>query len=104
MPHCSIQGWFETNWKPPSTVVGVELKSSSQMLIAAVATDVEGGDELHVLGPTLGEERDDERAGGRHEDQHRQDRERERAVHHSTPRPMTNHASSSTTPTPTMPA
>ena len=136
MPHCSIHGCFDTNWKPPSSASN---STSSQTLIAPVATEVERGDELDVLRSALRQHRDDDRSGRRQEDQHREDREcrappcpasaassavigncsdrgeetnaderparhglRGRGTqiprHHSTPRPMTNQASSSTTP------
>jgi hypothetical protein len=108
IPHCSIQGCFETNWKPSAPRSN---SAVSQIAIAPVVDGGDDGDELHVLGPPLGEQGDDQRADRRDDDQHRQDREAEDGVggsegaaHQKTPLPITNHTRSRTTPTPTMPA
>ena len=117
MPHSSIHGCFDTNWKPPRRLSN---PVSNQTLIAPVATDVMPATSLTYSGrrfdstvmssaPAAGRKTSTDRIGNANvppctsaaggpsytTPPH---------AHHSIPRPTTNQTSSSTTPRPRMAA
>src|SRR3954468_9373371 len=85
-------------------VFGDELEIAVRLVERDHDPDAEAGgnragehcDELHPLGAAVREDADENRTGGRNEDERSEDGERA----HRLPRTTTNHASSSTTPTP----
>ena len=105
MPHCSIQVCFDTNWNPASPVSN---EAISQIDIATVPTVDISAISLANSGRDFGVSGSQQRADHRHEDQGREDRERDRSrfgcQHHRIPRITTNQPSSSTTPMPMIPA